>query len=61
MSYESFTLLTTISFISFIIGWLLKIKIDTATCLEYLMSEPDAPSSQHSYLEGVVMLLRDPW
>jgi integrase len=48
MSYLSFTLLTTISFVSFIIGWLLKIKIDAATCLEHLMSEPDAPSSQHS-------------
>ena len=30
MSYESFTLLTNISFVSHIIGWLLKIKLYTA-------------------------------
>ena len=34
ISYESFTLLTKISLVTHIIGWLLKIKTYTADCLE---------------------------
>jgi len=39
MVYESFTPLTKISLVSHSIGWLLKIKVYTADCLERPMRE----------------------